>query len=224
MNAVAFAQGSYYQYNYAFNFNSTADYTISNVYILEARNAPDYSYNYGFRLPGVQVTAPFAGSVSDYPDTLTAPATSSLIIAVTSALPGDAPGQQHVLLGMDDTAASYAANVGWSTLFPNTDEDDIIYDLNNFVNPDQTITDSALQGLVDFAYGDATTGITDNLHQSYTAWFTPSQNSAFTLVTWSGGQVVGTGTASVVQSVPEPAPVACLGVGVLALLARRRRK
>jgi hypothetical protein len=221
LSSVAFAQGSY-QYHYAFNFSGDANYTISNVYILEDRVAPDYSYSYGFRLPGDQLSAPSGGTVSDYANILTAPATQTLILAVTSAMPGDATGQQHVLIGMDNTAASYAANIAWGTLFRNTLEDDIIYDLNNFVNPDQSVTDSALQGLVNFAFGDATTGILDNLAQSQSAWFTPSQNSSFTLMTWSNGTVVGSGMTTF-QSTPEPAPIAALGLGMVALLASRRR-
>ena len=41
---------------------------------------------------------------------------------------------------MDDTAASYAAGIDWGTLFTHTNEADIIYDLENYVNADPAIT------------------------------------------------------------------------------------
>lgn len=217
---AAASQATFYNNTYTFNFSGSANYTVSRFYILESREASDYSYNYGFRLPSSTIASPFGGQISDYTNVLTAPATSALIIAETDALPGDAPGQKHILLGMSSDAASYAANIAWGTLFRNTLEEDVISGLDNYVDPDQTVASNALQTLVDFAQGDAKTGILDNLAQPHSAWFTPGTN--FSLMTWSSGQVVGTGVSVQQAATPEPATLACLGLGALGLLKRRR--
>lgn len=217
---AAASQATYYSNTYAFSFNEGSPaYTVSRFYILESREASDYSFNYGFRLPSATISSPFGGQISDYANTLTAPATTALIIAETNELPGDAPGQKHILLGISSDAASYAQNIAWGTLFRNTLEEDVISGLDNYVDPNPTTASNALQTLVDFAQGDAKTGILDNLAQPHSAWFTPGTN--FTLMTWSDGKIVGSGV-STQQATPEPATLTVFGLGALAVLRRRR--
>ena len=56
------------------------------------------------------------------------------------------------------------------------------------------------------------------------AWFSPS--TGFSVVVFSDGQIIGSGTNAFTtsfQPVPEPASFIALGIGALALLKRRRR-
>ncbi len=147
-------------------------------------------------------------------------ATASLIIALTHDLPGDAPGQQHIVLGMDPHAASLAENIAWGTLFRNTLEDTLIAAMQNYINPDPTIVQDALNKIVNYAFTDATTGILDGLAQPNTAFFDPNAG-VFTIESWSDGTILGTGTVTAI-AVPEPVGLGVLSLGCVALLRRRR--
>jgi len=222
MALAAASQANFFNNTYSLRFSDpVTSFTVSNVYLLELRNDPLNGFNYGFRLSGPQVFAPTGGDVSDYRDVLTSAATSSLIIAETNELPGDVPGQKHVLLGMSDDAAGYAAGMPWSTLFGATQEETIISALEHYEDNDPAVTQQALQDLVDFAYGPAVGGILDNQAQPHTAWFTPG--GSFSLMTWSDGALVGTGTSTQIETTPEPASMAALGLGALLLTRKRRR-
>lgn len=221
------AHGSaYFAYHYAMSFPSdSASFTIDNWFVLERSS----TFSYGFRFPegyGDAISAPAGGSLNTeslYPGYVESPASNALIIGLTHDLPGDAPGQEHIVLGMDSGAAGYAENIAWGTLFRNTLEDDLIYDLHHYVDPDQSVTQSALDGLVGYAFGDAQTGILDQNGNSVSAWFDPN-GGQFKIETFSTGQIVGSGIATQVEinPTPEPASLAMLGVGAFALVRRRR--
>jgi hypothetical protein len=139
----------------------------------------------------------------------------ALLMGIAQDLPGDAPGQKHAVVMMNDAAANAAAGIDWGTLFPNTDEDQLISDIENSVSGATT----GFTGMSDYFHGDAQTGIHSGSNV-LSAWFTPGDH--FTIETWSGGQIIGSGTSSV-TSVPEPATMAVLGLGVVGVIRRRRR-
>ncbi len=226
---VCAAQASFgattYSYQYAMTFPADSpDFTIDNWYVLEA--SPVESY--GLRFPegfGYGINSLTGGTLDTYPlysPYIASPASQALLIGLTHDLPGDAEGQEHIVLGMDNTAAGLAQGIGWGTLFTHTLEDDLIFDLHHYIDPDPTVTGAALQGLVDYAYGDATNGILDNEAQSHSAWFDP--HGAFSIQSWSDGTILGTGQATEFSHVtPEPMSMGALALGVVAVLRRRKK-
>jgi len=132
----------------------------------------------------------------------------TFLLGVTSNLPGDAPGQQHLVLFTNDAFATSAQSIAFGTLFPNTNELTLINDLET--------TDTS--GIFNFAGGDASTGPNGSI------FFTPGDD--FTVIAFSGGQTIGTGTSAFEGGVPEPASWAMMLMGFCALGAalRSRRK
>lgn len=214
------AQAQAVDYSYKFDFPAgSPGYSISQWYILEVAGG-DAHFNYGFRQPDQVITSP-QGGVLDSDFAVEHSADSAILIGITHDLPGDAAGQEHIVLGMDTSAAGYGENIAWGTLFRNTDEDTLIDSLHHYEDADPTVTSAALQYLVDFAYGDAMTGILDNLAQPHSAWFDPNAGT-FTVESWSNGTILGSGavTATVI---PEPALFLPFAASLLPALARRRR-
>lgn len=154
------------------------------------------------------------------------PPTSSIMIGLAQDLPGDAPGQEHVVLLMDNTAASLAKDIAWGASFQNTDEDQLIAAIQLYTSGQDFPT---IQPGIDFTNqflgGDAMNGILDSDGQSHSAWF--NTGDSFSVVAWSSGQIIGTGTSDITSAVvptPEPASMAMLGIGAVALIRRRNKK
>lgn len=145
---------------------------------------------------------------------------SSLLIGITQDLENDAPGQMHVVLMMDDTAASLGANIAWGTLFRNTDEDQLIANIQLATSSQEwAVIQPGLNAVGAFAASDATDGILDHLAQPHSAWF--ATGGDFTVMDWSDGNIIGSGTSQI-TIVPESATLPTLAVAGLHLLARRR--
>lgn len=155
-----------------------------------------------------------------------------LLIGIAKNLSSDDLGegqtQEHIVLGMDSTAASLGANIAWGTLFPNTLEESLIGALHTIYNDDATEPEQnqAIDSVFQFMRGDAMSGILDNLGASHSAFFSSlgSDVSAqeFTIMAWSDGTQIGSGSVTA-QAVPEPASIAALAVGLAGLAFRRRR-
>jgi hypothetical protein len=212
----ALSQAQSYSASYTFNLNIG-----SPVYdIMAYESGPSWggeSWAYGATGNGQTTISPF------FPTNLQP--TSTLLLGLVDNLQGDggtiADPVTHVVLFMDDTAATDAANIAWGTLFPNTDEDQLISNIELATSGQSwaTIT-PGLDAVGDFTGGDATTGILNPDGTSQSAWF--ATGGDFTIETWTNGQILGYGTSQVLVT-PEPAPFAALGLGCLVFLRRRRR-
>ncbi|THD61087.1 MAG: PEP-CTERM sorting domain-containing protein [Phenylobacterium sp.] len=132
------------------------------------------------------------------------------MLGVTSDLPGDAPGQQHVVVFSNDTFAANATGIDFDTIFPTTDEETLINDL---------ATDN--------------TGDLNTFFNSYEAQGTSPNGSmtfnvgdSFTAIAFSDGQIIGTGSSALVAGVPEPASWALMivGLGGMGAMLRTRRR
>jgi len=154
------------------------------------------------------ITDPFLKSSANAP-------LSALLLGLVQDLPGDAAGQQHVVLMMDSAAAAAATNVAWGTLFRNTSEAQLIAAIELATSgQDGPLIDPAFDILSAFVDGDATSGILVPPGQALSAWFTlgtvvPGSTtfSGFTVMAFSDGQVLGSGQALVTGlalAVPEP--------------------
>jgi hypothetical protein len=133
----------------------------------------------------------------------------TFLLGVTSGLPGDAPGQQHLVVFANNSFAQSAVNIAFGTLFPNTNETTLINDLT---------TEENVGDIFNFAAGDALTGPNGSI------FFEPGDN--FTAVAFSNGQIIGTGTSSFTTDLPEPASwtLLVIGLGGLGAAMRSRRK
>lgn len=193
------------------------DFEITNLFLLE-RGPGGGSTTWAFQVDQGQpeVTLTNAFPTDNLP-------TESLLIGLAHDLPGDAPGQKHVVLMMDDTAAQLSNHIAWGTLFRNTDEDQLIADIELASSgQDWPIIQPGLDGIGAFTGGDAETGILGPGGVSRSAWF--SFGGSFTVVAWSDGQILGSGESHATPTaVPEPATCAVVGMGLVGLLKRRRR-
>lgn len=139
------------------------------------------------------------------------------LISDPSAVPS-AVSQKHIVLFMDDNAAALSNHIAWGTLFPSTLEEQLIADLELATSgQDWPIIQPGLDGVDAFVYGDARTGILAPGGIPTSAWF--ATGGTFTVMLWSDGTVVGSGTSAITQ-VPEPMSMILMGVG--ALILRRR--
>jgi hypothetical protein len=155
----------------------------------------------------ISETYPTAASAPFLPPFVYAPG-STFLLGVTSNLPGDAAGQEHLVLFTNNTFASNAKSIAFGTLFPNTNETTLINDLT---------TNNIGGDLFGFAGGDAITGPNGSIA------FTPGDS--FTAVAFSGGQIIGTGTSTFTTGVPEPATVTLLAAAICGIgISRRSRR
>jgi hypothetical protein len=150
--------------------------------------------------------------------------TTALLMEIATDFPGDAPGQQHVVLMMDPFAAALSNHIAWGTLFRSTLEEDLIAAIQLATSgQDFPIIDPGLDFLSNFAHGDAVDGILGPGGIPQSAWFTPG--GAFSVMGFSDGQVIGTGASDVTVAAPEPATIVYFSLALLAfpILKRRRR-
>lgn len=179
---------------------------------------------------GGTISDPFAKSSDNRP-------LAGLMLGLTQDLPGDAVGQQHVVIMMDNSAAAAARNIAWGTLFRNNTEESILAAVALVAGVTRTDAngtewDAALNRLFGFVNGDILTGIQVG-GQAKSAFFSLGDVVAgstsftnFSVMAFSNGQLIGTGTAGLntapATAVPEPGSMALVLLG-LPLLALRRK-
>lgn len=152
------------------------------------------------------------------PFTSPTPITSAFLLGITQNLPNDAPGQEHLVIFGNQAFAAAANGVDWGALFPNTNEDQLIADIQLATSGQSFATiQPGFDGINTFLNGDgANYGNTGN-----SVWF--NVGAPIKVVAFSTGQIIGTGTASSTV-VPEPGGLALAIAGGLILgVALRRR-
>lgn len=239
-SAISHAGGISFPY---FDTSYTVDLTgipspVTNILVQETPGAY-YAQRMNFLgpssgiAPGSQITTltnPFLNT-NPYPNTI------SLGIGVVTDLPGDPPGQQHLVFFMNAAATALATGVNWGALFPIALEDQVIADVElgtsgggGWGNSFTTLA-PGLASAAAFMNSMASPGGLLGPSGIYTSPYfnlpppgSPATN--FDVVAFSDGQVIGTG--SVVQTyfspTPEPPTFALSGaVLAVALWFRRRR-
>jgi hypothetical protein len=221
-----------YQFQFDSSFNNI---TINNIAFINSYQngsgiwwsstiTPDSNGN-------ATINDPFPKSSSNIPLT-------AIGIGLVSDLPGDAaPGTEHVVLFADTAAVNSAAGSDWSTIFAGTSEQQLISDIQNSIgtqSPDSTVDpagaavwQTAFQNV--WSFGSTTASAFNfNLGAFPSGATTPTTvTSNFSVIAFSNGQTLGTGTNSLTYSpaatVPEPSLFLCFASGLLALFSVTRR-
>ena len=150
-----------------------------------------------------------------FDDSHLVPPVDDLIIGLVQDLPNDAPGQKHIVMLMDPLAAQLSNHIAWGTLFRHTLEDQLISSLELMTSGQSfEVIQPGIDAMFAFAYGDAATGILGPTGTPRNASFQLGAvqaghitTSAFTVMAFSDGQVLGQGVASLdatAVAVPEP--------------------
>lgn len=179
---------------------------------------------------GGTIADPFVKSVANRPLTGLLMGLVKSNDASNLTLPDDAtPGQIHLVLMIDNTAAAAADGQPWGTSFnPTVGESELIGHIQFTMEHDRGTLDPAGQAQWDASFAamsgfaDANPGLAFAL-AAPSPWLTTT--SDFTVMAWSNGQILGSGVANVAQ-VPEVSTYAmmALGLGVVAYARRRRRE
>jgi PEP-CTERM motif len=184
------------------------NYAVSDILLFEqGEGASGYgiTWDSGFNAPvgTTTLTDPFLK---------TNPIVDTFLIGLTTDLPGDAPGQEHLVLFTNDAFASSAQGIDWDTLFPNTNETTLINDL--------LTGDDFSSDLFGFSAGDAVNGPNGSIA------FVPGDT--FTAIAFSNGFIIGSGNSFITNAaVPEPATWTMMLIGLCAVagtLGMPRRK
>lgn len=134
------------------------------------------------------------------------------------------PGQDHLVLFMNQHAGALSTGVPFETLFPSIQEDTLIQDLHTISSG----TFNPSQDFFNFIF-NASHNIPDGGSQSGTssAWIQPAASntpSPGVIEMFSNGQVIGDFSATVqAQAVPEPCSLAVIGLGLAGLVAKRKK-
>lgn len=201
---------------YMSNYLTTVDLgrPVTNLLMVEDNAGGGGSVTWAFTAEGESTTLLSNPFPSDFP------VTSSLLIGLVQDLDGDPSGQKHVVLFMNDDAASNVQHIAWGTIFTTTLEPQLIADIELATSgQDWEIIQPGLDGVWEFAQAAKSARVGPG-GQEGSAWF--DMEGGFSLVAFSDGQTIGSGT-SYNSVVPEPASLAALGVGALALIRRKRR-
>jgi hypothetical protein len=151
---------------------------------------------------------------------------NGLMIGTTHDLAGDAEGQEHLVLITNNAWASAAANIAFGTLFPSILEENIISALHVYATSnDQATLDAAASTIGGFVFGQLSAAFF-NLGAVIPGTTT---TSAFTVIAFSDGQIIGDGIASLTTALPDnpapvPAPFMLVLAGMTALGLRRTQR
>lgn len=146
------------------------------------------------------------------------PVGRTLLMGITTDLPGDTEGQQHLVLFANNAWAASAQDIAFGTLFPTTLEGQLIAALNSLAAGTGNDDDYGL--LFDFAGNAAQFGPNGDAAFSF--------GDSFTAIAFSSGQIIGTGqsfyTTPTTAAVPEPATWMMLlfGFTLIGSVLRRR--
>jgi hypothetical protein len=183
------------------SYDVDADYDVANIAMLQ-RTAGGGGITNSFTVPAGESTK-------------VDPIVSTFLIGVATNLPGDADGQKHLVVFANQDWSASAVSIAFGTLFPTTLEAQLIQALENIggATVDPVEIDWSYDTIGAFDGGDAEQGPNGSVA------FAPG--SDFSLVAFSDGTIIGSGTSSITAAptaaVPEPAGWALM-IGGFALV------
>ena len=211
---------------YTESYTGTSLIPVNNI--ITANSYPDGGF--GFTQFGAEITPatynfsdPFLKDAEIFDSTTFFFGESSDQIISSDAASAVSAPDDHLIVAMELNNSQQAIGADFSTVFPSAPSESSILDaLNTVYDPSSTDDEksSADNTIFDFILAAKSEGA---------LFSTNAQESAFNLVSFSSGEVVGNGFASVsggaVSAAPEPGTWLLLlcGVGALGLVLRRRR-
>ncbi|WP_202988756.1 PEP-CTERM sorting domain-containing protein [Bradyrhizobium campsiandrae] len=202
-------------YYISYNVNGL-QYQVDNIVLFE-QTANSSGLTWAF-------SAPAGSSTITDPFTKYDPITSTFLMGTASNLPGDPPGQDHLVLFTSSTFAQSAQNIAFGTLFPDVLETTFVSTLRDYFR-------SGPGGLppsdpqYNFLFGFASEyGTASPIEGQSPIAFDPG--GTFQAIAFSNGQVISDpGTVTLTAAVPEPSTWAMLLLGFagLGMLAVRRK-
>jgi hypothetical protein len=235
--------GTFYQPSYTLDLTGMSQ-PVTNILAQEFPGS-SFAQRLNFLGPASGIAAADAITTVDEPflNGSGTPSTTSLLMGIVQDLPGDAPGQKHIVLFMNPAAAALANGVAWGTLFPTVDEDQLIANLElgtsgglNWGTDFLTLA-PGLSAAADFMSSLDVSGDPGGLPGPGGTFVSPyfdlpapgDAATNFVAVAFSDGQVYGGGTAvtnaiTFPDAVPEPSFFAPCGLLVLAAAMKRRQR
>ncbi len=198
----------YLSYNVTLNSGITG---VSDLLFIDhlAVNGPGWTWPYSLSAGNSTATQIWLIDNSNFP-----PVTSAMAIGLATDLPGDPAGvtTTHLVVFGDFTPSEIGES--FTTLFPDANENTLIYDLENILGTTVVSTEEAITTFDDDVlplYDDA-----DSLGML------TSPGGTFDAVAFTDGQLIGTGTLKVTYTA-EPASAGLLGLALAVALLWRRR-
>jgi hypothetical protein len=215
--SISSAQTYYYP---TYNVLDNAPNPITNICMFWEAPSQGYGPGIFWGLGGTGITAAGDGQTTSMGD-LGKPVYPDGVLL--TGVYNDAEGQ-HLVLFENPATATASENIDFDTLFPNSNETQLIADMENLTNG--VDWNDSLNDMFGFVTGDASN--IPNGGSTLSAWLTPAANglpTQGTIEMWSTGTQIGTFTTSIVTQTTTPSPAAAIPFAISAIgLIRRRAK
>lgn len=221
LSASSFAQSYYYP---TYQITNNAPNPITNIMMFWQAPSKNYGAGLTWQESSLGFTADGNAATTQLQDLGKPVFPDSLLVM---GLYSDSVGE-HLTMFMNTQTALAVENIAFGTIFPNTNETQLIADIHTIsVAPNSDQANAAFSDIFTFATFDSQN--IPNGTSTLSAWTTPAANGVPTqgkIAIWSDGLEIGSFATSVQHASPVPGPSAMLPflAAGLGLLKRRAIK